>query len=820
MTLTIRGKILIIAFAVFTVGIGAVIANSASVYSREYANALQSRSLAIGKSLAIQLERLLQLSLDIHDIVGFEAQCREIVRTYPGIDIAMVVSRKGDVLFHSSSAATGLDSTLIDATSQAHEKIVTHMSAGTLWYDAIIPVYAPNNVFTASIVVGFPEKLISKKLRRMLLIDIGVGLIVLILGLLTLYLSLSKTVTRPLTKLIRTVSRLRQDPLDLSTRVHISTKDELGQLGSAFNQLVEDLQHTTVSRAELIRALDELQRLSSALSAQKKQVEVTLHSIGDAVISVNSKALVQYLNPVAEKLCGWTANEALALPLQNVLHLFDVKSKAPLPSPFEPAFFKGEAVSNSSDAEMLRRDGTTIGVDYTASPMFDENGHLSGGVLTLRDVSKERAMTQRLSWEANHDALTGLYNRQAFTERLTQVLNSSEANTHLHSILLMDLDHFKWINESAGHSAGDDFLKCLASTLREHVRPTDTLARLGSDEFALFLENCSIDQAKRVATHILDTVEAFTFDYEKKAYSIGVSIGLTKVHATNSVSEILTMADTACFMAKEQGRNRICIYREGSTDIFEKRRQADWAARINFALQNDQFTLYQQQYLNLQEAEERETIEILLRMREDDDSLIQPVSFLPSAERYNLVPDLDKWVIRKVFSHYHKLLQQRAGKPLTCSINLSSASVCSRSVLEFIRLQAQAHAIPPKAICFEIPEAALTHNLSGVTDFAQGCHKMGFQLAVDDFGKHMNTYTILKGMPIDYLKINGQLAQGLDADAINGAVVASIHHIANMMNITTVAKHAEAGSTLTHLRTLGVDYAQGFGVHVPAALIT
>ena len=306
-----------------------------------------------------------------------------------------------------------------------------------------------------------------------------------------------------------------------------------------------------------------------------------------------------------------------------------------------------------------------------------------------------------------------------------------------------------------------------------------------------------------------------------RIFKVGVSIGLAAVDGSVNCAEVLTMADTACYMAKEQGRNRVCIYQSGNTDASEKRRQADWVTRINAALNSDRFTLYHQVYLPLTESsDDREHLEVLLRMLDDDGNVVPPTSFLPSAERYSLMPQLDRWVIKKVFSLYHKLVQQRSGAMLTCSINLSGNSLNTSDLLEFIRQQAQAHALPPHAICFEITETTAINNLASAAEFIQGCKSLGFLFALDDFGTGAASFNYLKTLPVDFLKIDGSFVKNISTDHIDRAMTETINRIGHIMGITTIAEYAENETTIEALREIGVDYAQGFGVHVPAPLVT
>lgn len=814
--LNLRGKILAIATAVILFAVGAVVATSTSLASGEYENALQSRSLAIGKSLSIQLERLLQFGIPIGDIIGFEGQCQEVVRTYSGIDLALVVDLQGKVLF-SSDKAPPVGNRLLEAVKTGVERIINYPLMDVDRYNAIIPVRTPDGQHVASVIVSFPKELITDQITDMLLSDLLVAVLVLAVGLLVLYSALITYVTRPLSSLISTVVSLRAAPHDLGRRTSINSSDELGQLSRAFNSLMDELQHTTVSKGELESAMDELQRLSGVLFEQKEHAEVTLRSIGDAVLSVNAQEEIRYLNPVAERLTGWSLDEAIGRSLKDVLHLVDAGFSTL--NPFYQAFERHEATSNNQDVELLHKDGTAIGVNYIAVPMHDASGNLSGGVLTLRDVSAERRMSQRLLWEASHDPLTGLVNRREFTNRLEAALATAKNSGEQHVVCFLDLDRFKVVNDTAGHAAGDELLKVLSGMLRECIRQADTLARLGGDEFALLLENCSLERGQLIANDLLEAMDAFRFDTHGKVFTLGVSIGIAPAVGDASCADVLSMADTACYIAKEQGRNRVCVYRTDNSDLAARRRETDWVTRINAALAEDRFILYHQTYLALgPEAEPRTHLEVLIRMIDEGGNLVQPMSFIPAAERYNLMPAIDRWVIRNVFAGYHTLVNQRNGQAVTCAINLSGTSLNSGGLFNFIREQAQVYAIPPNAICFEITETAAINNLRSAADFVNDCKSLGFLFALDDFGTGTSSFGYLKNLAVDYLKIDGGFVRNMEEDGIDRAMTETINRIGQIMGIRTIAEYAENQIIIDHLRAMGVTYAQGYGVSRPAPL--
>ena len=441
-----------------------------------------------------------------------------------------------------------------------------------------------------------------------------------------------------------------------------------------------------------------------------------------------------------------------------------------------------------------------------------------------RELDRSNTMLQeevgQRSWEATHDVLTGLVNRREF-ESLVEVSVASARNAGKHHVVCyMDLDQFKVVNDTCGHAAGDDLLKEIAGLLQARIRASDTLARLGGDEFGLLLEGCSLERAQFIAADLLAAVGDFRFNRDAKVYTIGVSIGLAAVTGESSSSaEAVSMADTACYWAKEQGRNRVSVYRTGDSDMAARRREVGWIARINSALAEDRFTLYHQSYMPLNvEVGAWKHLEVLIRMIDEEGNLVQPGSFLPAAERYNLMPAIDRWVVGTVFARYHALVADRGGEPLTCAINLSGTSLNAEGFLDFVRQQALEHALPPGSICFEVTETAAINNLRKAAEFIKECKAMGFLFALDDFGTGTSSFGYLKNLPVDYLKIDGGFVKNLERDAVDKAMTETINRIGHIMGIKTVAEYAENDAIIRELRGMGVDYAQGYGVCMPTPL--
>jgi diguanylate cyclase (GGDEF)-like protein len=383
----------------------------------------------------------------------------------------------------------------------------------------------------------------------------------------------------------------------------------------------------------------------------------------------------------------------------------------------------------------------------------------------------------------------------------------------------LDLDQFKVVNDTCGHAAGDAMLKQLAGVLQARLRESDTLARLGGDEFGVLLEGCPLDRAQLIAADLLAAVRDHRFQWEGKAFAVGVSIGLVAIHAgTGSRAEVFSAADTACYAAKEQGRNRVCVFQSSDADMAQRRNEMGWASRLTRALEEERLTLYYQPYLSLgKNSAEGQHIEILLRLIDEDGALVAPGSFLPAAERYNIMPAIDRWVVKTVFARYRDLLEQM-GAPLTCAINLSGTTLNSDGILEFIREQSERHQLPHGAICFEITETAAINNMRHATQFMRDLKALGFGFALDDFGIGTSSLAYLKTLPVDYLKIDGSFIRNIVNDPVDRAMADTINRVGHIMGLQTVGEFAESAEVIGELRALGVDFAQGYGVQRPRAL--
>lgn len=615
-------------------------------------------------------------------------------------------------------------------------------------------------------------------------------------------------------------SHLLYDATRVAGRIEVSGSLRPLLWGTAASTAIGLLLAVLVFAALRSFPLRALRRATEALYEQKERATVTLESIGDAVITTDAAGRVEYLNPTAEALLGCTASKARGRPLAEILRLEDTDTGQSVPNAVHLALEKNRPLSVGGEISLVMADGRRVEVDERAAPIHDAAGEVAGSVLVLRDVSAERNQARQRSWDAAHDSLTGLANRREFERLVELAVDSTRDAAKQHVVCYVDLDQFKVVNDTCGHTAGDDLLKRVTELLLARIRGADTLARLGGDEFGLLFEGCSLERAELIAADLLAAIGDFRFQWEGKLFSVGASVGIALVEADSSAIEILGTADTACYWAKEQGRNRVCVYRRDNGELEARRRQVGWIARINAALAEDRFVLYQQQYLALgQNPDGRIHLEVLLRMVGEDGKLIPPGSFLPAAERYNLMPAIDRWVVRRVFANHRELVARRGGAPLTCAINLSATTINSEGFLDFVHQQMREHDLGAGAVCFEITESSAINNLRNAIEFMRQCKTMGLLFALDDFGTGMSSFGYLKDLPVDYLKIDGSFVKNLARDDIDRAMTEAINRIGHIMGIKTIAEYAESEAVIDTLRRLGVDYAQGYGVCRPTPLL-
>ncbi len=552
-----------------------------------------------------------------------------------------------------------------------------------------------------------------------------------------------------------------------------------------------------------------------ALFREKESAQITLQSIGDGVITTDASGNVEYVNPEAEDLTGWKVDDASGRPIDEIFRGFHEETCEPLENPLAVAIRRDRAIKSVRPTLLIRRDGNELYVESTASPIRDGKGDVTGGVLVFHNVSEARELNRRLSYHASHDILTGLVNRREFESRLERALKSAKAREAAYALLYLDLDQFKIVNDTCGHAAGDTLLHQLGNLLKAKIRWRDTLARLGGDEFGVLLESCNLDEAMQTAEALRAAIGEYKFMWDDRAFRPSVSIGVVPITADNEdVAVLLSAADSACTAAKEAGRNRIHSFQENDIDLMRRRREMQWAARINTALEENRFELFRQTIQPLQVDEGGAHYEILLRMRDENGGIISPGLFIEAAERYGITPAIDRWVIRNSFRWLVSDSDERERLYL-CSINLSGQSLGDEKFLPFVIDQFQMSGLDPTKICFEITEHAAVASYSQVIRFINALKELGCKFALDDFGTGMSSYGYLKHFPVDFLKIDGTFVKEILHDPIDREMVRSINEIGHLTGKQTIAEFAENEEIITMLKGMGIDFAQGYGVSEP-----
>lgn len=475
------------------------------------------------------------------------------------------------------------------------------------------------------------------------------------------------------------------------------------------------------------------------------------------------------------------------------------------------------------EVHMTPPHGEPRWVDISMNRVQLQHGELVIGI--LRDITHHRMLQATLQHHASHDDLTGLVNRREFQHRLHELVDSLQNDQGPHALVYVDLDQFKVVNDTCGHPVGDALLSQLGARLLRLVSQRDVIARLGGDEFGLILHDTPIDEAMRIAESLCDTVAEFRFVWDERSFKVTASVGLCAIdHTTLSADEALSAADAACYVAKDQGRNRVQLYFGGPT-CKGKRQEMEWVSRLQKALAENRFQIWQQHILDLKgDADSRAShFEVLLRFIDEDGTIIAPGQFFPAAERYGLMPAIDRWVIQNLLLDGQCIRLQAEMKrnaATHCAINLSGASLNDDKFLAFLEDALQRTSIPGTALCFEITETVAVNNFEHIRTVMQTFKQYGCQFALDDFGSGMSSFSYLKNLPVDYLKIDGALVRNIVEDAADYAMVDAINRVGSVLGLKTIAEFVESDASLQRLRDIGLDYAQGYAIHRPEPLFS
>ncbi|THB70713.1 MAG: EAL domain-containing protein [Gammaproteobacteria bacterium] len=554
------------------------------------------------------------------------------------------------------------------------------------------------------------------------------------------------------------------------------------------------------------------------INEERQKNLLTLNALNDAVITTDHNGSIRHMNPKAEKLTGWSVEEALGNHISEIYKIISELSKEQIESPVTKAIKLGQNIGLHSHL-LVPKIGEKISIEDSVTPIINADGETTGTVLVFRDISGARQLTRQISYQSSHDELTGLVNRREFERRLKLSIESARKKNTIHAMVYIDVDLFKVINDTCGHIAGDQLLREIAPVVEEESPQGDIVGRLGGDEFGILLRNSTAEQALMTCNRIRTTIEMQGFSWRGQNFIISLSMGIVLINnETENVSEVLRKADSACFVAKDSGRNKLHLYREDDIEIANRHGEMQWVSKLKDALDNDRFILYYQTIAPLNDGESTgKHYEILLRLTDEEGKLVPPFIFLGAAERYNMITKIDYWVIKNTFKWLHEHPDHLEELSL-CSINLSGSSLGDSGLLNHIETQFEKYRIPPEKICFEVTETMAVANTDVAKELIQSLREYGCRFALDDFGTGMASFEYLKNFPVDYLKIDGSFVKDMIEDPIDSAMVKSINDIGHVMGKKTIAEFVENDDIGAKLREIGVDFAQGYGIAKPTPL--
>ena len=569
----------------------------------------------------------------------------------------------------------------------------------------------------------------------------------------------------------------------------------------------------------IIRDISLQKQAEETLYREKEFAQITLESIQEAVLTTDENGIINSANPAACTLLHKDLDKIIDRPLLNIITFHSVEERQDLRTVLHNTLTQGQSSNIGNYPKLIFDDGEAVIIKGRINALSSTAKQAIGSVVVLQDVTLAHRMKEILSYQASHDELTSLINRREFERRLEDSIfraNSDDINSVL---LYLDLDQFKLINDTCGHDAGDLLLRQLTGLLRTRLRKNDTLARLGGDEFAALLPGCDLGIGNRIAEEMRQTVNEYRFNWKGRNLSVGVSIGLVMVDDSHDrVATLLKAADSACYIAKEAGRNQVVVYQADGNEEMRRHHEMSQAALIRDSLEKNRFRLHCQPIVSTDMlSNPKWGIEILIRMIDSAGEIVPPMAFIPAAERYNLMMHIDRWVLDSVCEQWVKnsALFERLDK---CTINLSGQSIANEEFLEHVISRIQNAKLPWEKICFEITETAAVASIEKAQHFMNVLSRLGCRFALDDFGSGLSSFTYLKHLPVDFLKIDGAFVKDMLNDKIDAAIVRSISEVGKAMELMTIAEFVEDTEVIKALKEAHVDYAQGYGICRPIPL--
>ncbi len=570
----------------------------------------------------------------------------------------------------------------------------------------------------------------------------------------------------------------------------------------------------------IARDVSHRKSLEVSLGRSKRQAQYTLESVAEGIITTDNEGRVDYMNLAAETLVGTNRDDALGHRIGEIFTVVDEADRRQLGDPVERCLAIRRRVNMGRRALLVSSDGEhEHSVEMMASPIRSPGSGISGAVVVIHDVGEVRGLTRQMSYQATHDALTGLVNRREFERRLDEAMDMAHAEESSHMLFYMDLDRFKAVNDSCGHVAGDNMLREVAMLIKGQVRDSDFVGRLGGDEFGALLIGCPINKARQIAADMCNAIADYRFVWKDKIFNIGISIGLVEIsHASGSVQDLLAAADSACYVAKQQGKGQVHVYSARDEAVARERGDIQWLRRLQTALHEDSFELAIQPIIAMSGgADSGPGLEVLIRLPDEQGRAADSADFLRPAERYQLMPQIDRWVVNSALAAIASG-EIRLSKGRSCAINLSAQTLGDESFLSFVVESLDHTGVSPSSICFEVTEKAILANVQYAQRFIEVLHGIGCEFSLDDFGSGMGSFSSLKHLPIDYLKIDGSYTRNLVSDQINREMVEAMIKLARTMEFRIVAEQVEHQEDFDWLRDSGVDFVQGRFIEPPLAL--
>ena len=602
-------------------------------------------------------------------------------------------------------------------------------------------------------------------------------------------------------------------------RYEIELMDRQGQVTRV--ELSSTLIDSAGEPALLLTALEMMPGAIPTEVSQKPRAMATLDAMGESVITVDAEGRIDYINHSAELLLSQQVNQVLGKTFADVASLVDENDRRKLDDPVQKALGSTGRVTAARRAVLVPASGGNERyVEISVTPLQLEGKDSSGLVLVLHDTSELRGLTRQMTYQASHDALTGLVNRREFERRLQEALDSAQTGDAGHALCYLDLDHFKVVNDTCGHTAGDNMLREIASLIKDTVRDSDTVGRIGGDEFALLLVGCPLEKARQIADNVVRSVNDYRFVWKDKIFNVGVSIGLVEIgRDSGTIEDIMNSADSACYVAKKQGGLHVHVYSAREEANARHSGEIQWLLKLQGALRDNKFELYYQPIVHARAGGmSGPALEVFVRLAgEGGQPAAPPAEFIRAAERYRLMPHVDRWVVQAVLSALGRGgLKLPPGRSV--AINIAGQTLGDAEFLEFVVDCFDHTGANPGDICFEVTEASVVANLDHAQRFLGVLHGMGCEFALDNFGRGLSSFSTLKTLPMDYLKIDGSFIKNLAGDAVNQAMVAAMIELSRSLNFRVVAEHVEDQWALDTVTGMGIDFVQGFMVGRPQPL--